>query len=163
MPLPPRTPTTVAELEQLHDRLWNDPRRRDDRTQFHECDSCGAAVRWIANLGSDRGGSMPIVTGVVATAATWDPLVHAGLVAVLRDRTGFTVSRTTTRDELDDALLYRCHWDSCAHAREERDRIAGERQRTASADPHPAAEHPDALRRYEAWLRERSSQPRPNG
>jgi hypothetical protein len=145
---------TDAELVELHDRLWNDPRRRDDRSAFFECDACGRAVRWVANLGSATGSSIQVVTRPVATAATFDRDLHAGLVAVWPDRSGFTISRADDRDELDGALLYRCHWDVCADARRLRDRIARERGSRHAAghapgvDPEP---DPELLRRYVAW------------
>ncbi len=109
-------------------------------------------MRWIANLASGRGSSLQVVAQPVATAATYDEVAHAGLVAVYVDRTGFTVPRGTTRDELDGALLYRCHWDVCADARRTRDRMSAERRRgdestRESVDPIDE----DALRRYAAW------------
>ncbi|MCB0878075.1 MAG: hypothetical protein KDC46_03745 [Thermoleophilia bacterium] len=150
-----RRQPTDAELVELHDRLWNDPRRRDDRSEFHECDACGRAVRWIANLGSAIGSSLPIVARPVATAATFDTVAHAGFVAVYVDRTGFTIPRGTSRDELDDAFVYRCHWDVCEHARRTRDRLSSARDRAFEASPDPESADPDAVRRYIAWRESR--------
>jgi hypothetical protein len=146
-----RRPPTDAELVELHDRLWNDPRRRDDRTEFHECDGCGRAVRWIVNLGSATGGSIPIVARPVGSAASFDPVAHAGLVAVWPDRTGFTIPRAIEPDELEHALLYRCHWDACDHARVVRDRLGRHRtRRVEHADAHGELD-PQLLDRYAAW------------
>jgi hypothetical protein len=154
MDVAPRTPTD-AELVELHDRLWNDPRRRDDRSAFFECEACGRAVRWIANLGSATGSSIQVVARPVATAATFDRDAHAGLVAVWPDRSGFTVSRVDEYHELEGALLYRCHWDVCADARRLRDRIARERggsRHGAGDGPRDRPElAPELLRRYVAW------------
>ena len=94
-------PVDDARFVELFDRLWNDLRRRDDRSEFSECEACGRAVRWVINLGSAWGGNIQIVARPVATAALYDPQQHAGLVAVFTDRTGFTVSRFTPVDEVD--------------------------------------------------------------
>lgn len=146
-----RTAPTDAQLAELHDRLWHDVRRRDDRTEFSECDHCGRAVRWVANLGSAVGGNIQLVARpLVTSSALYDPALHAGLVAVFTDRTGFTVSRFTTRDELDGAFLYECHWDVCEHARRERDRISAERRRPLR-DPEQGWDELEALDRYAAW------------
>lgn len=146
-----RTPTD-AELVELHDRLWNDLRCRDDRSEFFECEHCGAAVRWIANLGSRLGSSMQIVARPVATAAFFDPEAHHGLVAVYTDRTGFTVSRQTPRDEVEGAFLYRCHWDTCELAKEVRDRLHRERRGVERVEqPEPM------LDRYASWRRDREN------
>lgn len=153
---------TDTELVDLHDRLWHDPRRRDDRSEFQECESCGRAVRWIANLGSRTGGNMQIVARPVTTAAWFDPDAHAGLVAVFVDRTGFTVSRATDPDEIDTAFLYQCHWDVCEQSRLERDRISSTRRRTALRQPDAANDEDDgggrldALLRYAAWRESRA-------
>ncbi len=147
---------TDAELVELFDKLWNDLRRRDDRSEFSECAACGRAVRWIVNLGSARLGRIQIVARPVATAAFYDPATHAGLVAVFTDRTGFTVSRFTPADEVEGAFLYPCHWDVCEHARTERDRIS--RERRAAAAPVVDALDPDprVVLRYAAWRDGRS-------
>jgi hypothetical protein len=150
-----RTPTD-AELVELHDRLWNDPRRRDDRSEFHECASCGRAVRWIANLASGHGSSMQVVARPVTTAALFDPAAHAGLVAVFTDRTGFTVGAGTSPHDIEDAFLYQCHWDVCDDARRTRDRIAGDRRRALDADIHAQSDaDQDVVRRYALWRGER--------
>lgn len=150
-----RPPPTDAQLAQLHDRLWHDLRRRDDRTEFAECDSCGRAVRWVANLGSATGGNIQLVARpLVTSAALYEPTRHAGLVAVFTDRTGFTVSRFTTREEVDGAFLYECHWDICEHARQERDRISAQRRHPAR-DAEQDFEALDAVDRYAAWRRGR--------
>lgn len=150
-----RRAPTDAQLEELHDRLWHDLRRRDDRTEFSECESCGRAVRWVANLGSATGGNIQLVARPLVTAtALYDASRHAGLVAVFTDRTGFTVSRFTTRDELDGAFLYECHWDVCEHARSERDRISARRRRP-SRDPEGGFAELEAVDRYASWRRGR--------
>jgi hypothetical protein len=162
MDAPRRTPSD-AELVELHDRLWNDPRSRDDRSQFFECDACGGPIRWIANLGSARGGSIQVVARPVATAAFFDPFLHAGLVAVWPDRTGFTVGRATEASEVDGAFLYRCHWDTCDHARALRDRMSRERTRSNAAAAAVAVDDevdPELVRRYAAW---RDAQEHPPG
>lgn len=144
-----------AQLAQLYDRLWHDPRRRDDRTRFSECDACGRAVRWIANLGSGSGGNLQLVARPLVTSAVlYEPDRHAGLVAVFPDRTGFTVSRFTAREDLDGAFLYECHWDVCEHARQERDRISARRRR-AACDAEQDFEALEAVDRYAAWRRHR--------
>lgn len=147
-----RTPTD-AELVELFDRLWNDLRRRDDRSEFSECVACGRAVRWVANLGSATASSIQIVARPVVTAAFYDPTEHAGLVAVFTDRTGFTVSRFTPADEVEDAFLYPCHWDVCDHARSERDRISRERRAAnfSSRETRDTDAEIDAVLRYRAW------------
>lgn len=151
-----RRPPTEPELVELYDRLWSDPRRRDDRSDFQECEACGAAVRWIHNLGSRFGSSLQIVARPVTTAARIDPAQHRGMVAVFDDRTGFTIGRDVTVDELDDAFVYRCHWDECEHARRVRDRMHRERNgdlpRELDDDLEP---DPDVVRRYDAWRRSR--------
>lgn len=146
-----RTPTD-AELVELHDRLWNDPRSRDDRSEFQECDDCGAPVRWIVNLGSAVGSAIQVVARPVASAAFFDADAHAGLVAVWPDRAGFTVGRATEPEEVDGSFLYRCHWDTCDAARRTRDRISRERaaRRPFAAD-HDPEQDPELLRRYAAW------------
>lgn len=152
---------TDAQLVELHDRLWNDPRRRDDRSEFFECEHCGGAIRWIANLGSRRGSSIQVIARPISTAACFSPSEHAGLVAVFRDRTGFTVSRFTAREDIEDALLYRCHWDACDEARRVRDRIHRERNPHSThalrvrADAEDSAPDDDALLRYAQWRSER--------
>jgi hypothetical protein len=151
----PRRPPTEAELVELFDRLWHDLRRRDDRSEFSECEACGRAVRWVANLGSATGGAIQIVARPVATAAFYEPERHAGLVAVFTDRTGFTVSRFTPADEVDDAFLYPCHWDVCDHARRERDRISAERRARTAASADPLEPHWDVMRRYAEWRESR--------
>lgn len=151
-----RPSPTDVQLVELFDRLWNDPRRRDDRAEFSECDSCGRAVRWVANIGSRRGSSLQIVARPVTTAAFFDAVVHRGLVAVFRDRTGFSVSRFTTSDDVGDAFLYRCHWDVCADAARLRDRLHRDRYGLESGD-EGLAPAPDAVRRYQQWL---NDQPR---
>ena len=151
--MPTPTPSD-AQLVELFDRLWNDASRRDDRSEFQECDSCGRAVRWIANIGSRLGSSLQIVARPVTTAAFFDPGEHHGLVAVFADRTGFTVSRFTPVDEIEGAFLYRCHWDVCEDARRLRDRL--HRQRYGSRDDEAADADPDILLRYEQWRRERT-------
>ena len=154
--VPPVPTPSDAELVELFDRLWHDLRRRDDRSEFAECPSCGRAVRWIANLGSATGSAMQIVARPVATSAFYDPGAHAGLVAVFTDRTGFTVSRFTPADEVEGAFLYPCHWDVCEFASRERERIGRERRsRGAHHAVDGAAPDPDAVRRYEAWRGER--------
>ena len=149
--MPSRRPPTDAELVDLFDHLWNDLRRRDDRSEFSECVSCGRPVRWVVNLGSARGGAIQIVARPVATAALYEPERHAGLVAVFTDRTGFTVSRFTPADEVEGAFLYPCHWDVCEHARRERDRISSERAKVSHPELDPLAPDPDVVRRYAAW------------
>ncbi|MCW2924249.1 MAG: hypothetical protein JWM98_1653 [Thermoleophilia bacterium] len=144
-----------AALAAMFDRLWGDARRRADRSDFTECESCARAVRWVANLGSRRGSSLQVVARPVTTAAFFDPVAHAGLVAVFRDGTGFTVGRFTTRDDVEDAFLYRCHWDVCDHAASVRDRLHRERYGSAGADAQPGTTHGDALHRYTQWRRDR--------
>ena len=148
---------TDAELVELFDRLWNDLRRRDDRSEFSECASCGRAVRWIANLGSATGGAMQIVARPITTSAFYDPAAHAGLVAVFTDRTGFTVSRFTPADEVEGAFLYPCHWDVCEFAARERERIGRERRASQAAQRavDGQAPDPDVIRRYQAWRGDR--------
>ena len=148
-----RTPTD-AELVELFDRLWHDLRRRDDRSDFHECEHCGRAVRWIANVGSRIGSSLQIVARPVTTAACFDPEEHHGLVAVFTDRTGFSVSRFTSRDELEGAFLYACHWDVCDDARAVRDRL--HRERWGSRRDDELVADSDVLLRYEQWRRSRT-------
>ena len=144
---------TDAQLIELHDRLWNDPRRRDDRAEFFECEHCGSPVRWVANIGSQRRSSLQIVARCVATAALFDPGAHAGMIAVFTDRTGFTVSRFTQADDIEGAFLYRCHWDVCGDARRIRDRI--HRERYGAPTPDLGTEpDPDVVDRYAAWRRE---------
>jgi hypothetical protein len=150
-------PPTDTELVEMHDRLWNDPRRRDDRSEFHECESCGRAVRWIANLGSRTGGNIQVVARPVTTAAFFDPAAHAGLIAVFTDRTGFTVSRATERAEVDQAFLYQCHWDVCEQSRMMRDRISRERRGIRSETDPDADGRLDAMHRYTAWRRSRAN------
>ena len=144
-----------ARFVELFDRLWNDLRRRDDRSEFSECESCGRAVRWIVNLGSAWGGNIQIVAKPVTTAAFYDPEAHAGLVAVFTDRTGFTVSRFTPTDEVETAFLYPCHWDVCDHARSERDRISAERRAAFAPLEDDLAPDVDAVLRYARWLESR--------
>lgn len=140
--------STDATLVELFDRLWNDPRRRDDRSEFHECEHCGRAVRWIVNTGSRLGSSLPIIARPVSTAACFDAGEHVGLVAVFTDRTGFTVPRSTTPDDIEGAFLYRCHWDVCDDARRLRDRLHRERGGGAGGDLDGDCE---LVRRYGAW------------
>ncbi|MCW2928710.1 MAG: hypothetical protein JWM86_2678 [Thermoleophilia bacterium] len=156
--MPARRPPTEAELAELYDRLWRDERRRDDRSNFQECESCGAAVRWIHNLGSRFGSNIQIVARPHSTAARLDPAEHLGKVAVFTDRTGFTIGRDVTADELEDAFVYDCHWDVCDHARTVRDRM--HRERTGRDQPEPVSAtdpDPDLVRRYEAWRSEREA------
>lgn len=145
---------TDSELARLHDRLWNDPRRRDDRSEFHECEECGRAIRWIVNLGSPTGGNIQVVARPVTTAAHLDLAQHAGLVAVWPDRTGFTLSTHTDPAEVDGAFLYECHWDVCEHARAVRDRMSRARSRPR-LDVDPELD-PELVRRYVAWRDDRS-------
>lgn len=148
------TPTD-EQLVELFDRLWHDLRRRDDRSDFSECEHCGRAVRWVANLGSRLGSSLQIVARPVTTAPFYDAETHQGLVAVFTDRTGFTVSRFTPADEVEGAFLYPCHWDVCEEARRFRDRLHRARYGTRRDDDlHPAGE---ALLRYEQWRHARDS------
>lgn len=154
----PRRPPTDTELADLFDALWNDVRRRDDRSEFAECESCGRAVRWVVNLGSAWGGNIQIVARPVTTSAFYDPEVHAGLVAVFTDRTGFTVSRFTPADEVESAFLYPCHWDVCEHARRERDRISRERRAAFAPIEDDLTPDVDAVLRYARWLAARSDQ-----
>jgi hypothetical protein len=149
-----RPPTEIDDARhiELFDRLWNDLRRRDDRSEFSECASCGRAVRWVVNLGSAWGGTIQIVAKPVTTAAFYDPEQHAGLVAVFTDRTGFTVSRFTPSDEVEAAFLYPCHWDVCDHARSERDRISRERRAAAAPIDDDLTPDVDAVLRYARWL-----------
>lgn len=149
----PPTPTDV-QLTELFDRLWNDQRRRDDRSEFQECEHCGRAVRWVANLASRFGSSLQIVARPVTTSAFFDASEHHGLVAVYADRTGFTVSRHTPADEVEGAFLYRCHWDVCEDARLLRDRLHRERYGSHRDDEglDPAA---DLLLRYRFWREQR--------
>jgi hypothetical protein len=149
----PRTPTD-AELVELFDRLWQDLRRRDDRSEFHECEHCGRAVRWVANIGSRIGSSLQIVCRPVTTAAFYDPAVHHGLVAVFTDRTGFSVSRFTSADEVEGAFLYPCHWDVCDDARRVRDRMHRARWGSRAGDDDLAPD-PEVVSRYELWRRTR--------
>lgn len=148
-------PPTDTELAELFDRLWHDLRRRDDRTEFHECEHCGRPVRWVANIGSKLGSSLQIVARPVTTGACFDAASHHGLVAVFTDRTGFTVSRFTARDEVEGAFLYACHWDVCEDARRVRDRLHRERYGSRRDDDDLVAES-DVLLRYEQWRRQRS-------
>ena len=152
----PARPPSDAELVELFDKLWNDLRRRDDRSEFAECEACGRAVRWVVNLGSAWGGNIQIVARPVATAAFYDPEQHAGLVAVFTDRTGFTVSRFTPADEVEGAFLYPCHCDVCDHARSERDRISRERRAALAPLEGDLAPDVDAVLRYSRWLSSRS-------
>lgn len=149
----PRTPTD-AELVELFDRLWHDLRRRDDRSEFQECEHCGRAVRWIANIGSKIGSSLQIVARPITTAAFFDAAEHHGLVAVFTDRTGFTTSRFTSRDDVEGAFLYPCHWDVCEDARRVRDRLHRERWGSSSSDDALVPD-PDVITRYERWRRSR--------
>lgn len=144
---------TDAQLVELFDRLWHDLRRRDDRSDFRECEHCGRAVRWIANVGSRIGSSLQIVARPVTTSAFFDAEHHAGLVAVFTDRTGFTVSRFTPRDEVEGAFLYPCHWDVCEDARRVRDRL--HRARWGSRGDDDPSFGSDVLLRYEEWRRAR--------
>jgi hypothetical protein len=153
MPPPPPAPTD-AELVELFDRLWHDPRRRDDRSEFFECEHCGRAVRWVANLGSRTRSSIQVVARPVTTAAFFDPAAHHGLVAVFTDRTGFTLSRFTERDDVEDAFLYACHWDVCDDARRVRDRMHRERYGSRD-DSDELAATDDAVLRYREWRRAR--------
>lgn len=148
------TPPTHAQLDELFDRLWNDERRRDDRSQFSECEFCARPLRWVVNIGSRRGSSMQIVARPVTTSMFFDPTTHHGLVAVFTDRTGFTVSRFTTVDEVEGAFLYQCHWDVCEDAARVRDRLHRDRYGTYSMDDDLASA-PDSVHRYEQWLRGR--------
>jgi len=148
------SPSTEHELDRLHDRLWSDPRRCDDRTQFTECEHCGRAVRWVANLGSRLGSSLQVIARPLTTAAFFDPNVHHGLVAVFTDRTGFTIGRFTTADDVGDALLYRCHWDVCDRAALMRDRLHRERYGAWGPIEQPSTTL-DALNRYARWRNER--------
>lgn len=148
-----RTAPTPAELDELFDRLWNDPRRHDDRSEFSECEHCARAVRWVANLGSRRGSSLQVVARPVTTSTWFEPGEHHGLVAVFADRTGFTVSRSTTADEVDGAFLYPCHWDVCEDARRIRDRI--HRDRYGTSQEHSPAPERDVVLRYHQWRRAR--------
>ena len=157
--MPARRPPTDTELVELFDRLWNDLRRRDDRSEFTECEACGRAVRWVVNLGSAWGGNIQIVARPVTTAAFYDPEQHAGLVAVFTDRTGFTVSRFTPADEVEAAFLYPCHWDVCDHARRERDRISQERRAAAAPVDGDLAPDVDAVLRYARWRESRTVSP----
>lgn len=150
-------PPTDAQLVDLFDRLWNDVRRRDDRAQFFECEHCSRPVRWIANLGSQLRSSMQVVARPVTTAAFFDAAAHHGLVAVYTDRTGFTVSRFTTIDEVEGAFLYQCHWDVCEEARRVRDRK--HRERYGAFDEDELEPAPEVVRRYAQWRREQPSTP----
>jgi hypothetical protein len=150
------TPPTESELVELFDRLWNDLRRRDDRSEFLECDHCGRAIRWIANLASPYRSSLQIVARPVTTSMFYEPAEHHGLVAVFTDRTGFTVSRFTEHDEVDGAFLYPCHWDVCEDAKRTRNRLHRERYGPRPGDEDELEPTSDAVLRYEQWLRARN-------
>jgi len=143
-------PMTDAEHVALFDRLWGDERRRDDRSEFHECEHCGRAVRWISNSASRVGSSLQIVARPVTTSTWFDTGSHLGLIAVFPNRTGFTVSRAHTSDDLVGAFLYRCHWDVCVDAKRIRDRMHRERY-GAPADAGELDAAPDVVRRYAEW------------
>ena len=138
----------------MFDRLWHDQRRKDDRSEFFECEHCARAVRWIANVGSRRGSSLQIVARPVTTAAFFRPQEPHGLVAVFADRTGFTVSRFTPVDEVEGAFLYACHWDVCEQAARLRDRL--HRERYGSRVDDDVVAEGEAISRYEQWRRERA-------
>lgn len=135
------------------DTDWDDPRARDDRTAFFECEHCGDAVRWITLLDSERGRNLQVTARPVARGRWFDPRVHLGLVAVLPDRTGFTVGRFELREDLEDTVLYRCHWDTCDGARAMRDRIAGQRSRLATEGDGAFDHEDEVVLRYEQWRR----------
>lgn len=149
------TPRHDHELVELFDRFWHDLRRRDDRTEFAECEHCGRAVRWVSNIGSRLGSSLQIVARPVATSVGYDAEEHRGLVAVFTDRTGFTVSRSTDPSELEGAFLYRCHWDVCEPARQLRDRL--HRERHGSSARAAIDDMGDAVHRYAQWRRLRGA------
>jgi len=142
-------------VDPVLDNLWNDPRSRDDRSEFLECEHCGEPVRWIALLDSERGRNLQITARPVASGRWFDPSVHLGLVAVLPDRTGFTVGRFETADDLDDTVLYRCHWDTCDGARATKERLAGRFRSTDPGEGSRFEQDDEVVLRYGQWLRER--------
>ena len=149
------SPTTDAERVELFDQLWNDLRRRDDRSEFFECEHCGRPIRWIRNIGSSTSSSLQIVAHPITTGRWFEPEQHAGLVAVFVDRTGFTIGRSIERDEIEDAFLYPCHWDVCTDARRIRDRLHRERVAGASLrGEEDLVPDPEVMRRYVQWRRE---------
>lgn len=148
---------TPADVSSFDYSLADDPRRSADRAAVR-CENCGRYVRWIENVLATRiGGRMQIEARVVATGTWFEASEHRGLVAVFADGTGFTVSRFTPADAVDGALLYRCHWDVCEVAAQERDAISRERaQRKARAEMREAGERfAQGAERYADWLRNR--------
>lgn len=132
------------------------------------CEHCGREVRWVRNLGGRRHDSaLQVLDARAASTAAFEADVHRGLVAVYQDGTGFTVSRHTTWVSLEGASLHHCHWDVCAGARADRDRISRERavlgyaarpvwRRSAAPDRAEAADRAaadaTARERFTAWL-----------